>query len=122
MDVSVSTTIDIYSQPYYAFNDVVNTLYVNSVPRGLSRYDIYEKVKELKGFQSLTFSEPSRRNNFSRHCWIEFENEDCTDQAEMQMSGLIINKMNLQVTKSTQRKKRIKVFKNYPTSRLSQDC
>jgi len=40
------------------------------VPRAISRYDIREIVEKLEGYKSLTMSDPVKKANLSRFCWI----------------------------------------------------
>ena len=60
--------------------------------------------------------------SFSRHCWITFDDETSFQNAETQMTGLIINEEPLNVTPSISKNKRVKVLKKYPKSRLQSDA
>lgn len=66
-------------------------------------------------------SDPVKKANLSRYCWIDFSNEETCNKAALSLSGLMIKNETLVVTKSTTKIKRVKVLKNYPISRMSKD-
>lgn len=66
-------------------------------------------------------SDPVKKLNLTRFCWIEFDNEANCNKAELTMSGLIIKNETLVVSKSYTKIKRVKVLKNYPISRIEKD-
>jgi RNA recognition motif-containing protein len=66
-------------------------------------------------------SDPVKKLNLTRYCWIEFENEETCAKAELTLSGLMIKNETLVVSKSVTKVKRLKVLKNYPISRMEKD-
>lgn len=82
VDINVSTKINLSAPPFYGFDPDVNTIFIKAIPRNISKFDIFEIVGKLDGFQSITLSEPAKKLHFSRYCWISFTNEDCMRKAE----------------------------------------
>lgn len=78
-------------------------------------------MNKLEGFKSLTMSDPVKKMQLTRYCWIEFENEVYCNKAELMLSALIIKEQPLGITKSISKAKRVKILKNYPKSRLEID-
>ena len=66
-------------------------------------------------------SDPSRKTNFSRNCWIEFDNDEHCRKAEQTLSGVMIKNDTLNVSKAYTKMKRIRILKNYPSTRLKTD-
>ena len=66
-------------------------------------------------------SEPAKKYNLTRYCWIYFDTEENCSKATLSLSGLMIKNESLVVTKSTTKNKKIKVIKNYPRSRTEKD-
>lgn len=66
-------------------------------------------------------SDPLRKANFTRNCWIEFDSEENCNKAAMSMNGLMIKNETLNVSKAFTKVKKVKVLKNYPISRLESD-
>lgn len=71
-DVHVSPQTEIHGEPYFGFDQNLNTLFIKTVPRSISRYDIRSVVEKLEGYKTLTMSDPVKKNNLSRYCWIDF--------------------------------------------------
>ena len=63
-------------------------------------------------------SDPLRKINFTRNCWIEFATEESCAKASLSMNGLMIKNETLNVSKAFTKVKKVKVLKNYPISRL----
>lgn len=76
LDISLTQGIDITKEPYFGFDPDVRTLFAKNVPKSISRFDIYEIARQLKGFKNITVSEPIKKNEFSRYCWIEFVDDE----------------------------------------------
>lgn len=72
IDIGLNQSLDITQEPFYGFDPDTKTLFAKNVPKSISRFDIYEVVRKLKGFKNITVSEPVKKNNFSRYCWVEF--------------------------------------------------
>ena len=71
-DIGLNQGVNITQEPYFGFEPDARTLFAKNVPKSISRFDIYEVVRKLKGFKNITVSEPVKKNNFSRYCWVEF--------------------------------------------------
>ena len=69
-------------EPYFGFDPNFMTLFIKSVAKNISRWEIkqvyyYIKVLEkLPGFKSLSLSEPLRSNEYLRFGWILFDSEE----------------------------------------------
>jgi hypothetical protein len=62
LDISLSQGIEIPKEPYFGFDPDVRTLFAKNVPKSISRFDIYEITRQLKGFKNITVSEPIKKN------------------------------------------------------------
>jgi hypothetical protein len=122
VDVNVSPKIDITAAPFFAFDPDSNAMFIKAIPRTISKFDIFEVVGKLEGFQTIALSEPIKKLHFSRCCWITFANEECLRNAETAMNGLTIRNEPIAIVNSASRSRRVKVLKNYPTSRISTDA
>lgn len=76
MDVSLNQTVDITKEPYFGFDPDARTLFAKNVPRNISRFDIYEIARQLKGFKNITVSEPMKKYDFTRNCWVQFTDDE----------------------------------------------
>jgi RNA recognition motif-containing protein len=120
-DVHMNQSLDITKEPYFGFDQDVNTLFIKSVPRLISRYDIRSVVEKVEGYKYLTMSDPVKKNNLKRFCWIEFNNSENCNKAVLSLSGLMIKNETLLISKSITKVKRVKILKNYPTTRQEAD-
>jgi hypothetical protein len=60
------------------------TLYLKSIPCGISRWDILNFVRDTPGFVALSMSEPLRLQNFIRYAWVSYDSEEnCSKGKEM---------------------------------------
>jgi RNA recognition motif-containing protein len=67
-------------------------------------------------------SDPLKKANFTRNCWIEFANEEHCEKALLSMNGLMIKNETLNVSKASTKVRKVKVLKNYPSSRIDADA
>lgn len=97
--------------PLYAFDPDKLTLFIHQLPRNVSRWQVFDVVKKIPGFISLSLSEPIKLQNYNRYCWISFDTEDNLNVAYELLKDYKINsdyKMNPIKSKSlTNRKVRI---------------
>ena len=70
LDIHLSQYIDLTKSPYYGFDQDLNTLFIKAVPRAISRYDIRSVVQNIDGYLNLTMSDPVKKMNLTRFCWI----------------------------------------------------
>ena len=112
---------DITEEPFFGFDPDQNTLYIAVIPRSISRYDLVTFLEKLPGYRSITMSDPVKKMNLTRFCWIEFDSKENSEQAELMMSGLMIKECALQVTKAVNRHRRFRIFKDYPVDRFEKD-
>lgn len=71
--------VDLTKAPFFGVEPAASSLFIKSVPMSLSRVDLIAALQKLKGYLSLTLSEPQKLQNFARMAWVEFENEEsCT--------------------------------------------
>ena len=120
-EINVASNIDLSGQPFHAFDPDTNALFLKAVPRNISKYDIYEYVGKLEGFQTISLSEPVKKLSFSRYCWITFIDNETLEKAEIAMNGLMIKGEPITIGRSISKNRRIKVLKNYPSSRIQND-
>lgn len=90
IEINVSSSLNISGEPFFGFDPDSNTLFIKAIPRTISRFDIYQFVGKLEGYETITLSEPVKKISFARYCWITFENEKCLRKAEQAMNGLTI--------------------------------
>jgi hypothetical protein len=76
VDIGLNQSVDITNEPFYGFDPDLRTLFAKNVPKSISRFDIYEIARQLKGFKNITVSEPVKKNHFARYCWVEFVDEE----------------------------------------------
>ena len=62
--------MDIIKPPFYGFDTDANTLFIRGLSKEVSKYDIKSIVEKLEGFKTITMSDPLRKVNFTRNCWI----------------------------------------------------
>jgi len=69
-----SENFDITAAPFFGFDANCMTLFIKSIPKNISRWDIQDAIKNLPGYLSLSLSEPLRSQNFVRcafsHLWF----------------------------------------------------
>ena len=66
-------------------------------------------------------SDPLKKAEFTRNCWIEFSNEEQCQKALLHLNGVLIKSKPMTVNKGYTKLKRVKILKNYPMSRLEKD-
>lgn len=105
---SSSHECNILSAPYYGFDPDKMTLFIHQLPKNISRWQILEVAKKVPGFISLSLSEPIKTQNYSRFCWLSFENEEKCENAYEILKDFAINaeyKIHPNKSKSTTIKK-----------------
>lgn len=65
-EISLDDTCDIMGEPYFGFDPNCMTLFIKSVPKNISRWDIKENLIKVPGFISLSLSEPLKTHDFLR--------------------------------------------------------
>ena len=83
-----------FKPPYYGIDSDKNNLFLNQIPTGVVRNDIYNLVSNLDGFIGMSLSEPIKCQNNIRYCWIKFENEENLSNAIENLSDKILNITN----------------------------
>ena len=75
----VQDIIDISKSPYYAFNPEDFTVFLNEIPKTISRAQILSAITNSGGdYLSVSMSSPNRMKNHSRYCWITYtKKEQC---------------------------------------------
>ena len=83
---SVHDLIDISKAPYYAFNPEDCTVFLNEIPRTISRAQILSAITNAGGdYLSVSMSSPNRLKNHSRYCWITYSKKE---QCEIALTTL----------------------------------
>lgn len=98
------------------------TLFVKPISTNIYKNDIKEVVSKLPGFVSVHMSEPIKKQNFIRYCWVVFESEETFSNAAAVLNGLCIKNTELSVSKSSSKSRRLRGLKHYPKSRVGIDC
>jgi hypothetical protein len=81
MEINVTSSYDLTGIPLFAFNPDENALFIKAIPRTISKFDIYEIVGKLEGFETITLSEPVKKLSFSRYCWVTFSSTETLAKA-----------------------------------------
>ena len=68
--------IDITKEPYYAFNPDDFTVFLNEIPKTISRSQIISAISNIGNYLSVSMSTPNRLKNYSRYCWITFSTQE----------------------------------------------
>ena len=83
---SVHDLIDISKAPYYAFNPEDCTVFLNEIPKTISRAQILSAITNAGGdYLSVSMSSPNRLKNHSRYCWITYSKKE---QCEIALTTL----------------------------------
>lgn len=83
---SVHDLIDISKAPYYAFNPEDCTVFLNEIPKTISRAQILSAITNTGGdYLSVSMSSPNRLKNHSRYCWITYSKKE---QCEIALTTL----------------------------------
>ncbi len=56
VEIGINQSVDITKAPYFGFDPDARTLFAKCVPKSISRFDIYEIARQLKGFKNITVS------------------------------------------------------------------
>ena len=120
-EVHLNSSIDITSSPFFGFDPDQRTLFIRALSKNISRYDIQELVEKMEGYRSLAMSDPLRKNDFTRNCWVEFDSEENTNKAADSLTGASIKEEKVKLSKAYTKVKRVKILRNYPTTRLEKD-
>lgn len=65
-EINLDDNIDICNEPYFGFDPNCMTLFIKSVPKNISRWDIKDNLMKVPGFSSLSLSEPLKSHDFLR--------------------------------------------------------
>ena len=112
---------DSTQKPYYGFDPNHLTLFIKSVPKFISRWDLKEILSKIPGFVSLSLSEPLRSQDYSRFGWILFETEENCDMALKSLTNLYVKDFGFTIVKSRTQKKPVKVETKLDSQRNEQD-
>lgn len=67
---------DVGARPLFGFDGSSMTLCLKGIPVAVSRWDLLEVLKDIRGFVSLSMSEPLRSNDFERYAFVTFDSEE----------------------------------------------
>jgi len=65
-EINLDDNVDILGEPYFGFDPNCMTLFIKSVPKNISRWDIKDNLMKVPGFSSLSLSEPLKTHDFLR--------------------------------------------------------
>ena len=71
------------------------TLYLKQVPVNVSRWELYDIVRETNGFVSLSMSEPLKGQDFDRYAWISYDSEENCQKAKERLEQARIQDFKL---------------------------
>ena len=66
-EIILEDNVDIFGEPYFGFDPNCMTLFIKSVPKHISRWDIKDNLTKVPGFCSLSLSEPLKTHDFLRY-------------------------------------------------------
>ena len=70
MEIHLNSSVDITAAPFFGLDPDQRTLFIRTLSKNISRYDVQDLVSKLDGYRSLAMSEPVRKNDFTRNCWV----------------------------------------------------
>lgn len=71
-----SRTDEISKAPIFGYDANSMTLYLKSIPKNVSRWELLDLVKESRGFISLSLSDPLRTQDFERYAWVSYDSDE----------------------------------------------
>jgi len=117
-EVRLDASIDVTGAPFFGFDPNSQTLFVKSIPKMISRWDLTEAFQKLSGFVSLSLSEPFKSQEFIRYGWILFSSEANCNQAFEYLKTLNIKGYSFNVVKSRSQPKSVKICENVDKERI----
>ena len=81
--------------PYYAFEKEKRRLNFFLISKNITRHEILNFTKETKGFEFISLSYPIRDKDFSRFCYLYYDNEENTKNALEKINTIIKEDENL---------------------------
>jgi hypothetical protein len=121
VEVVLDHAIDVSKAPFFGFDPDHATIFLKGLSKEISRYDIKALMDNIPGWKTITMSDPLKKAGFSRNCWIEFYSEDHCQQALLKLNGITIKENAVVASKAYTKLKKVKVLKNYPSTRLETD-
>jgi len=109
VDIVLDEDVNITREPFFGFDPNSLTLFIKSIPKFISRWDLEEELSKFTGFVSLSLSEPLKSQEFIRLGWILFDTEDHCNKAYELLNNLVIKEYHFQIVKSKSQKKPVKV-------------
>lgn len=86
----LDSSIDISKAPYFGFDPDHATLFIKGLTKEISRHDIKATLEKIQGWKTIIMSDPLRKANFTRNCWIEFYTEDQCQKALLLLNGIMV--------------------------------
>jgi len=120
-EVRLDASLDITGAPFFGFDPNSQTLFVKSIPKMISRWDLTEAFEKLTGFVSLSLSEPFKSQEFIRYGWILFDTEANCNKAFEYLKTLNIKGYAFNVVKSRSQTKSVKICENVDKERILVD-
>eukprot|EP01015_Nassula_variabilis_P037649 TRINITY_DN999_c0_g1_i3.p1 TRINITY_DN999_c0_g1~~TRINITY_DN999_c0_g1_i3.p1 ORF type:complete len:679 (-),score=87.66 TRINITY_DN999_c0_g1_i3:160-2196(-) len=112
---------DITGPPYHGFNANSMTLFIKTIPKHVSRWDIKESLIKVPGFISLSLSEPLKSQEYTRFGWVLFDTEENCNKAASILSNLVIRDYQFTIVKSKSQLRPIKVITCLNKERFDED-
>jgi hypothetical protein len=70
IDVMLDNSVSISKAPYFGFDPDHATLFIKGLTREISRHDIKATLESIEGWKTIIMSDPLRKANFTRNCWV----------------------------------------------------
>lgn len=77
-----SRTDEVSKAPIFGYDANSMTLYLKSIPKNVSRWELLDLMKESRGFISLSMSDALRSQDFERYAWISYDSDENCKQAK----------------------------------------
>lgn len=118
----IKDSVNIEAPPFFGVDIDHLTYFIKPIPTTIFKNDIKEEVSKVPGYVSIHMSEPIKKQNFIRYGWIVFADKDSFNKATAYLTGLCIKSVELNLSKSSSKNRKIRIIKNYPSSQIGLDC
>eukprot|EP01017_Pseudomicrothorax_dubius_P008839 TRINITY_DN12928_c0_g1_i4.p1 TRINITY_DN12928_c0_g1~~TRINITY_DN12928_c0_g1_i4.p1 ORF type:complete len:578 (-),score=139.92 TRINITY_DN12928_c0_g1_i4:135-1868(-) len=113
--------IDVTKAPYYGFDPNSMTLFIRTIPKNISRWDLEAALAKVPGFVSLSLSEPLKTQDYIRFGWILFDSEDKCAKAQAILVNFTIKDFLFTIVRSKSSRRPLKVVPNVSRERNETD-
>ncbi|CAD8125491.1 unnamed protein product [Paramecium sonneborni] len=119
-EFQLKESVDITKAPFFGCDPNQNSVFIKNVPLPLSRAEVVKALSQMNGYVSLTLSEPSKMQNYTRIGWVSFDGEEycnnCVNDESITIKGHV-----LQFQKQQEKRKFVRIFKSVEYNKLLKD-